>query len=327
VVWDVLKILIKNTGSIIIPTAAIIVCCILSMYGCDTKAGYTTVDFSEIAAADQSEDQNSEQPMLRVAVAAMVSPKETFVYYRELLNYIGDRVQHDIQLIQRKTYNEINDMLREGRIDIAFICTGPYVTGKEQHGFEALATPIVRGKPFYQSYLIVNKESPYQRLEDLRGRVFAFTDPQSNTGFTVPRYWLSQMAETPDTFFKSVNFTYSHDNSLLAVTRSLVDGAAVDGHIWEYYNRRIPLHTSNTRIIKKSDLFGSPPVVASPSLSLKLKMQIRELIFSMHQDPLGYGILKKLMIDRFDPPSEEWYRPVRRMQMELKRFEKENHAG
>lgn len=110
--------------------------------------GYTTVDFSEITAADQSEGQNSEQPTLKVAVAAMVSPKETFVYYRELLNYIGDRVQHNIQLIQRKTYNEINDMLREGRIDIAFICTGPYVTGKEKYDFEALATPIVRGEPY-----------------------------------------------------------------------------------------------------------------------------------------------------------------------------------
>ena len=314
----------ENAGPSTILTAAVIVCCIFTIHGCDGKAGYTTVDFSEIAAADAPGGKDSERPTLKVAVAAMVSPKETFVYYRELLNYIGDGVQHEVQLIQRKTYSEINGLLRDGRIDVAFICTGPYVTGKEAYGFEALATPIVLGEPFYQSYLIVHEESPYQRLEDLRGRVFAFTDPQSNTGFIAPRYWLSQMAEKPDTFFKRVNFTYSHDNSLLAVSRSLVDGAAVDGHIWEYYNRRTPLYTSNTRIIKKSEPFGSPPLVGSLSLSLELKTQIQELIFAMHEDSLGQGILEKLMIDRFVPPSEEWYRPVRSMQMALERFE--NHG-
>ena len=77
-----------------------------------------------------------------------------------------------VQLIQRKTYDEINELFPKGQIDLAFICTGPYAAWKNRYGFEALATPQVRGQPFYQSYLIVPKESSYQRLEDLKGRVF-----------------------------------------------------------------------------------------------------------------------------------------------------------
>jgi phosphonate transport system substrate-binding protein len=301
----------------------------LFITGCGSESSYKYVDFSETTKVDQppvdDRVQHPETPALRVAVAAMVSPKETFVYYQEILNYIGGKLNHQIQLIQRKTYHEINDLMLKGEIDLAFICSGPYAMGHEKFGFEALATPLVREKPFYQSYLIVNKESPFQKLSDLRGHIFAFTDPDSNTGYLVPKYWLSEMGERPESFFSTVNYTYSHDNSILAVARSLVDGATVDGHIWEYYHRKNPTHTSKTRIIKKSKLFGSPPLVASSYLRPKLKTQIQNLIFTMHQAPEGHRILKELMIDRFVEPRSSWYESVRHMKNRVHRFE-EGHA-
>jgi phosphonate transport system substrate-binding protein len=183
--------------------------------------------------------------------------------------------------------------------------------GKEKYGFEALATPVIRGNPLYQSYLIVNKNSSIENIEDLRGSVFAMTDPASNTGAMVPLFWLAEMGEKPETFFKNVTYTYSHDNSILAVARSLVDGAAVDGVIWEYYNARNPLNTSQTRVIKKSIPFGSPPFVASKYLTLNIKEKARDLLLDMHQDPKGRFILKELMIDRFVSPKDTWYQPVR----------------
>ena len=166
-----------------------------------------------------------------MAVAAMFSPKETFVCYRQLLDYIAGELGRDIQLIQRKTYGEINELLGKGDIDLAFICSGPYASGRKKYGFEALAVPVVGGKHLYESYLIVNRNSPYQRLENLRSRVFAFTDPDSNTGKLVPTYWLQQQGETAESFFGKIIYTYSHDNSIMAVAKSLVDGAAVHGQI------------------------------------------------------------------------------------------------
>jgi phosphonate transport system substrate-binding protein len=297
----------------------------IALSGCGGETTYKFVDFSETVKVDQPQSQNLKQETLRVAVAAMVSPKETFVYYQELLKYIGDELNIPIRLIQRKTYNEINELLMKGEIDLAFICTGPYAMGKEKYGFEALATPLVRGKPFYQSYLIVNNENAIQTFDELRGHVFAFTDPDSNTGYLVPKYWLSEMGERPESFFSTVNYTYSHDNSILAVARSLVDGATVDGHIWEYYNIRNPVHTSKTRIIKKSELFGSPPLVASSYLRPELKTRIRNLISAMHQNSQGNRILKELMIDRFVSPEESWYDSARHLRKTVQRFE-ESHG-
>jgi phosphonate transport system substrate-binding protein len=285
--------------------------------GCSRDVGYTPIDFSSTIKIEKSTSLDDKEHTLKVAVSAMISPKETFSTYRNLLGYIGDHLNYKIQLIQRKTYGEINELFLKQQIDLAFICSGPYAVDKEKYGFEALAVPVIREKPFYQSYLIVNKNSSIVNLKDLRGGVFAMTDPLSNTGAMVPRYWLAKMGEKPETFFKNITFTYSHDNSILAVARSLVDGAAVDGMIWEYYNARNPLNTSQTRVIKKSIPFGSPPFVASKTLAPDIKEKARDLLLDMHQDPKGRTILKELMIDHFVSPKDIWYQPIRDITQKL----------
>jgi phosphonate transport system substrate-binding protein len=286
-------------------------------YGCSGESSYKNVDFSKTINVERPRSLSADQNLLRVAVGAMISPQKTYDYYREILDYIGNKVGRNVQLVQRKTYIEVNELLAKGLIDIAFICSGPYATGKEKYRFEGLATPQVRGKPFYQSYLIVNKGSSYQTFEDLKGRVFAFTDPNSNSGTLVPKYWLALIGAHPESYFKSTNYTYSHDNSILAVAKSLVDGATVDGHIWEYYNVYNSIHTAKTRIIKKSEPFGSPPLVASESLPAQLKNRIRDALLSMHQDAEGKQILKELLIDRFVAPKKSWYDPIRNMKLTI----------
>jgi phosphonate transport system substrate-binding protein len=284
-----------------------------SSSGCSRDADYKPVDFSKTAPIAHPETITHQEQVLRVAVAAMISPKETFIHYRELLDYLGRKSGHSVQLIQRRTYDEVNALFPKGEIDLAFICTGPFAASREKLGFEALATPVVRGQPFYQSYLIVPKDSPLQKFEDLRGRVFAFTDPDSNTGAMVPRFWLAQLGETPESFFSKTIFTYSHDNSILAVAKGLVDAAAVDGHQWEYFEHFSPAYTSKTRVIRKSQPFGSPPLVASDRLKDDVRSKIQELMLSMHTDPEGNRILENLLIDRFVAPREEWYEPARAM--------------
>jgi phosphonate transport system substrate-binding protein len=289
----------------------------LFIYGCGNASDSVVVDFSKTKVVEQPGDRQPDKPTLKVAVAAMISPKETIVYYRQLLDYIGKQLGKDIQLVQRKTYGEINELFSKNEIDLAFVCSGPYVSGKEKFGFEAIAVPQVQGKPSYQSYLIVNKDSSFHKLEDLKNHVFAFTDPDSNTGKLVPTFWLLQMGETPETYFKKFIYTYSHDNSILAVSKSLVDGASVDGHIWEYYNKRNNAHTSRTRIIKRSQPFGNPPLVVSTNMPGQQKELILQLLFSMHMNSDGKKILNELMIDQFIEPEEELYEPIQLMKKHL----------
>jgi phosphonate transport system substrate-binding protein len=308
----------------------IIACFLLTMVayasGCGSGSDTVVVDFSKTVTVERPKSSAPGSAQLKVAVAAIISPKETFIYYRQLLDYIGNKMGREIQFIQRKTYGEINRLLAKGQIDLAFICSGPYVVGKEKYGFQLVATPEVQNSHFYHSYLIVNKASEFRTLEDLRGRVFAFTDPDSNSGRLVPTYWLWQMGETAERFFEKTIYTYSHDNAILAVARGLVDGAAVDGLIWEYYKNKNPIFTSRTRIIRKSEPYGIPPMVASNSIPSELMTKIRRLLFSMHQDPQGQAILNELMIDKFIAPKDKWYDSIRKINLKLASLENQKNA-
>lgn len=251
---------------------------------------------------------------LKIAVGAIISPPQTLAYYEDMFNYIGEQLGSGIEIIQRQTYAEVNFLIREGRIDLAFVCSRPYVAGYRDFGMDILCVPVSQGKKEYCSYFIVHKDSPIQNLGQLRGGVFAFTDPQSNSGTLIPEYVLAKMGETPRSFFRSVIFTYSHDNSIRSVAERFVDGAAVDNLIWEYLNLREPEFTSKTRIVFRSEPCAIPPVVVSPDLAPDRRILLEKSFLSMHTTPEGKRILDRLLIDRFDTIADSAYNSIRRME-------------
>jgi phosphonate transport system substrate-binding protein len=250
-------------------------------------------------------------------MGAMITPRAGYVYYQRLKGYIEKRLGQPVQLVDRGNYAEMNRLLEEGGVDIAFVCAGPYVEGKQRFGLELLAMPLVKGKPVYHSYIIVPLDSPARRLEDLRGKVFAFTDPKSNSGKLAPTYMLSLIGETPQNFFAKVEFTYGHDKSIRAVGEHLVDGAAVDSLIWEYTSRNTPDVTAKTRILHRSEPYGIPPVVVRPGIDPQQKKRVQEILLQASEDEEGREILKGMMIDRFVVGDDRNYETIRLMNTRL----------
>ncbi len=85
--------------------------------GCRDNVDVVVVDFSETVTVAQVEDRSTDDRVLRVAVGAMISPKETFIYYHQLLAYIGSRLDQKVELIQRRTYGEISELFNKGLIE------------------------------------------------------------------------------------------------------------------------------------------------------------------------------------------------------------------
>jgi phosphonate transport system substrate-binding protein len=215
-------------------------------------------------------------------------------------------------------------MLRTGKLDAAFVCSGPYIDGKKNFGLELLVAPQAYGALVYYSYILVKRDSRFSSFEELRGRRFAFTDPLSNTGKLVPTYMLAKMNETPEKFFKEIIFTMSHDKSIKAVAQGVVDGAAVDSLIWEYLNATNPEFTSKTRILKKSQPYAVPPVVVPHNLDPGLKDKLKMALLNAHLDPKGRKILQKMKIDKFAEIDDRNYDSIREMQgwLEMQKAEK-----
>ena len=281
--------------------------------GCDRSTD-TPVKVS-LSVGDKSEmnykkENNSN---LRIAISAVISPKETFVLYKDLLDYISEKLDVKVDLIQRQTYEEVNNLVRDNELDLAFVCSGAYVDGHDQFGMELLVAPVAYGDVLYYSYIIVPKTSNAKSIEDLRGKIFAFTDPMSNTGKLAPTYMIGQMNENIDSFFREYIFTYSHDRSIGMVAHALVDGAAVDGLIWEYLRITDPILISQTRVINRSEPYGIPPVVVPLSLEKNLKENLRRLFLNIHTEEEGRKILEKLHIEKFVVMDDNRYDSIRKM--------------
>lgn len=250
---------------------------------------------------------------MRIAVGGMITPKEGFIYYKNLLDYIEKKTARHVDFVDRESYEDIYNLLKAGDVDVAFVCSGPYVDGHKDFGLELIAAPQAYGEAVYYSYIIVAKDSPIRNFKELRGKTFAFTDPMSNTGTLVPKYILSKMNETPDSFFRNYIYSHSHDKAIQAVVQHIVDGAAVDSLIWEYLNRINPGLTAKTRIIMKSPPYGIPPVVVRPGLDPEVKKQIQNILFTAHQDEKGKKILSNMMIDKFVTIDDSAYDSIREM--------------
>ncbi len=255
---------------------------------------------------------------LRIAVGAIISPAESLTFYEDMFDYIGEKLGRSVEMVLRKTYNEVNFLLKEGGIDAAFVCSRPYVEGHRDFGMELLCAPVCFGKTEYHSYLIGHKASSILKLEDLRGKVFAFSDPLSNTGMLVPVCTLARMGETPESFFRRYTYAYRHDNLARSVAEKLVDGAAVDSLIWEYLNTKGQEWPAQTRIIYKSEPFSIPPLIVSPDIDGGLKEEFRSAFLDMADDPEGSEILDKVLIDRFTEIEDSAYDSIREMETLLK---------
>lgn len=289
--------------------ALVIVIVIIVLSGClkSEKANKVNLSNRTIDAG------NFNAESLRIAVSAIISPEEALVYYEDMLDYLSLKLDMPVKLIQRKTYQEINDLVRQNSVDAAFVCSLAYIEGNEQFGMELLAVPLVNGEPYYYSYIIVPIDSGVTSLKELKGKTFAFSEPLSNSGMLSPEYMITKMGENPETFFKLTFFTYSHDKSIQAVAEKMVDGAAVDSLVWDYKNTSDPRFTSSTKIISKSPPYGIPPVVVSKDLDPSLKERLRNVLLHMHEDTRGKEILNNIMIDRFTEADDSLYDSIREM--------------
>lgn len=290
---------------------------VLALVGCTNRPEGNIIDLSDLQ--DLSLEQSNEIVPLRLAVANVISPTGTLESYSAIVDYISEKLGRPVELIQRRTYAETNDLVRQGEVDIAFVCTSAYVIGHEEFGMELLVAPQVNQETVYYSYLIVPSESEADSMEDLKGKTFAFTDPLSNSGRLYPTFLVHQLGENPESFFRRTFFTFSHDDAIQAVANGLADGAAVDSLVFQFTLSRQPDLANQVRVIHKSPPFGIPPVVIGPQVRPQLRAELQELFLGMDADPLAANALSELDIEKFVLIGDTAYDSVR----ELLSFEEE----
>jgi len=273
------------------------------------------VDFSDTISAKSNIVGDSLSPVY-IAIASMTSPRETFNYYHDLINYISKKVGHPIYFKQKKTYEEVNELLETGEVDFAFICSGAYIEEARHKHVRLLVAPVINEQTYYQAYIITQKNSNVNSFEELEGHSFAYTDPLSNTGYLYPRKHLYNLGTNENIFFSKTIFTNGHDISIQMVNRGIIDASSVHGLIFDYISSVYPERVDNIKIIEKSALFGMPPVVTPLTLKDKCFKRYKDIFLSIHEDSAGMEILSKLKIEKFVTVNDTIYDNVRKLKIQ-----------
>ncbi len=239
--------------------------------------------------------------------------KEDLQTYLKWKKYLESHSKFKVNIKFARTYAEAVSNIKEEKTDIAYVCSSTYTLLKDKKEAKLLAIPIINSQDKYYSDIIALKNSKYKNLLDFKGKIFAFTDPDSTSGSIAPTYYLLTHGKKNNTFFSHLIYTYDHGESIKAVLEGFVDGASVDSLVLTQYAKKHPKDIKNLKIIQKLGPFTISPIVARSNLNKKEFEKLQNLFLNMHKTKIGKEILTHLNIDRFEKPTSQTYEKIYQM--------------
>lgn len=145
--------------------------------------------------------------------------------YRPLADYLAKKLGREVKLYTVDTWEGLAKSLANGETDIALMGPWGYVLANHQAGAQAVSTILYEGKPEYFAIMITHPKSGIGKIEDLKGKTFAFGDKGSTSGYLIPFHQFQKMGIDPDTYFSKVIHT-KHQAIETQVTRGELDAGA-----------------------------------------------------------------------------------------------------
>jgi phosphonate transport system substrate-binding protein len=239
------------------------------------------------------------QEPLRVGLTAVILADQA-AFLSRWSEYLSQRLGAAVTFTARDQYQAVHDLLNNGQVDAAWTCGYPYVRFQAQ--LQLLAVPLYLGQPVYQSYLIrplgAQASGAVRSWGDLAGKVFAYSDPLSNSGWLVAQGELAA-AGLSHRDLKRGFFAHGHRNVADAVATSLADAGSIDGYVWETMRLQGMAGAMQTEVIWKSRPHAFPPLVAAAHTAPVRLKALQQGLLGMAGDEAGRSLLKSLNLDGF----------------------------
>ena len=236
--------------------------------------------------------------------------------HERIAAWVGQRVGEPAALLAAP-WEERLRWLDDGRVHVGFLCGWPYSQRVDRPGSvielccaPVMAAPRYRDRPIYFTDVIVAARSPFRSFADLRGRAYAYNDPDSHSGYNVPRDHLLRLGETAG-YFGRVVASGSHQASIRLVETGEVDASGIDSTVLDLERQRRPDLGQALRIVESIGPSPIPPVVVARGLPEPLKRRLADAFLTMHEDPEGRAILADGLLARFVAVEDRDYDPVR----------------
>lgn len=205
--------------------------------------------------------------------------------------YLNHQLGTKVTLRVANDYAAVIEGQRAGNIHIGYYGPASFaralVTGVKTTAF--VIDVNSDGTKGYYSVFYVKKDSPYQKIEDLKGKALGLVDPNSTSGYNMPLFALDKRGiSNAEQFFDKVLVTGSHENAVLALQQGTVQtcanwwNAPDDSNLTRMLTKGMvknadgkPATVDDFRVILKSDLIINSPTAYLDTLPEDLKAAIR----------------------------------------------------
>ena len=253
-------------------------------------AGLTVVAAAGTSRLTSAQSWQGQYPELVYAVVPAENATGVTDRYTPFVDYLGRELGTKVTLRVANDYAAVIEGQRAGNIHIGYYGPASFsrarLTGVPTDAF--VIDVNSDGSKGYYSVFYVLAKSPYQKIEDLKGKNLGLVDPNSTSGYNMPLYTLDKHGISPDTFFAKTQVTGSHENAVLALAQGTVDVAANwwnaddDSNLTRMLNKGMlknpdgsPMKKEDFRIILKSELIINSPTAMLSGLPEELKSAIR----------------------------------------------------
>lgn len=199
-------------------------------------AALASLAFVVPAPAQEGEKKETKAPeKLVIAFQKQKDPKAIQKDAEKVADVLSKEVGIPVEVMVPSSYGAAVQALISGKAQAAYVEGLPFMLARKEAPVELILAEVRNGRTDYDSIFVVKKDSPYQKLEDLKGKRVAFTSPTSTSGYVMALGRLVQedlmkKGGDPKEFFGEVSFGGGYDKALLAVLNDQADVAAVSDY-------------------------------------------------------------------------------------------------
>lgn len=281
------------------------------------KKLFMTLALTAAFAAPAAADKPAELNFGIISTESSQNLKQDWgVLFEDLQKRIGIKVNPFFA----PDYAGVIEAMRFNKVQAAWFGNKSGMEAVDRAGGEIIAQQVAEdGSPGYWSYLIVHKDSPINSLEDVKKHAkelsLGFGDSNSTSGFLVPGYYAMALNNLdPKTSFRVMRQA-NHETNLMAVANKQIDLATNNNENFEKFERRNPDKAKEVKVIWKSPLIPSDPMLVRKDLDPQLKAAIRDFLVGYGKDAREKQALTKIGIGGFQVSDNNQLLPIRQLEL------------
>ncbi len=223
-------------------------------------------------------------------------------------------------------YAGVIEAMRFNKVDVAWYGNKSAMEAVDRAGGQIFVQTVAAdGSPGYWSLLIAHKDNDkLNSVEDVikHGKDLTFSngDPNSTSGYLVPGYYVFGLNQIdPKTYFKQT-VSANHESNALAVANKQVDFATNNTENMAKIQKNFPDKYAELKVIWKSPLIPSDPIVWRKNLSDGDKARIKDFFMTYGSAPEEKMVLAGLQWGQFKESNDDQLVPIRILELFKKRI-------